>query len=123
MTAQRPVQLTSISPRETCAAWDRGAVVADVRSGRERRADGVLPGAIALDDLDARRGPEELILVCRDGSRAAGLALDLRPLWRAPIMMVTGGYAAWRRAVLRDWAELLIFEPTTDISRFFRLLR
>lgn len=123
LSTDQATQMTQISPREACAAWARGAVVADLRTERERRTEGVLPGAIALDDLGAWIGRLELILVCRDGSRAAGIALDLRKLWEAPIMVVTGGYAAWRRAVWRDWGELLMFEPATDIGRFFRLLR
>lgn len=123
LDTDRATDLSTISPREACAAWARGAVVADLRTEHERRTEGTLPGAVVLDDLGAWIGRLELILVCRDGSRAAGIAFDLQPLWRAPIMVVTGGYAAWRRDVWRDWSELLMFEPATDISRLFRLLR
>lgn len=104
-----------LTPAETVAAFVRGAVLIDIRTIVERRAQGWLPGAIVLEQsvLEWRAVPNsgghlpevtsfdvEIVLVSRDGEESSLAAARLRErgLWRATDL--AGGFAAWRAADL-----------------------
>ncbi|WP_157018129.1 rhodanese-like domain-containing protein [Cryptosporangium arvum] len=104
-----------LTPAETVAAFVRGAVLIDIRTIVERRAQGWLPGAIVLERsvLEWRAVPHsgghlpevtsfdvEIVLVSRDGEESSLAAARLRELglWRATDL--AGGFGAWIAADL-----------------------
>jgi len=77
------------------------AVLVDLRSDRERVAQGVVhpglePVVMSVAELGSLRGP--VILLCADGRSAASGAEALRRLGLPDAVAVAGGYAAWRAA-------------------------
>jgi len=104
-----------LSPAETVAATQRGALVIDTRTESQRREQGELPGVLVIDRtvLEWRLDPAseaaipeavdydvEIVVVCRQGYSSSLAALSLRSvgLWRATDM--EGGVEAWQRAGL-----------------------
>ena len=108
-------RLRRVEPEEAFEAASRGAILVDIRSGEQRAADGVLPGAIhhprnvlewradptsgasdpAIADPDA-----ELILVCNEGYASSLAAVTLQELGFTRATDLAGGFQAWRAAGL-----------------------
>ena len=107
--------LDRIEPEAAEEAVARGALLIDIRSGEQRSADGVIPGAHyyprnvlewRLDpDSDARdpavSDPDaEVILVCNEGYASSLAAVTLQELGFARATDLVGGFQAWRAAGL-----------------------
>jgi rhodanese-related sulfurtransferase len=107
--------LRRVTPTEAHAAVRDGAVLVDVRSGDERRRQGVLiPGALhhplsvlhwRLDPAVPTHNPElpldaHVILVCRQGYSSSLAAALLRAIGFERATDVIGGVDAWRDAAL-----------------------
>jgi rhodanese-related sulfurtransferase len=87
----------------------------DIRSDRQRAADGVIPGARfvprnvlewRLDPESADRDPElarpdaRVMLICDEGYQSSLAAATLRRFGLADATDVVGGFQAWRAAGL-----------------------
>lgn len=119
-------RLPALTPSEARHAWDAGATVIDLRSAHERHRDGDLPDALRvapdqLADLDLSE-ETTVVLVCAAGDRSDRLAGVLHRRGFGNVTWVGGGYRAWLDAIWRQWAELLVCEPTTPAARFARLI-
>lgn len=99
-----------VSPPELAAVRERGGLVVDIRPAEQRRRDGELPGALAIDRnvlewrLDpgcAHRVPEatsydrEIVLVCNEGCASSLAAATLQDLGLRRATDLEGGYQAW----------------------------
>jgi rhodanese-related sulfurtransferase len=108
--------LRRVDPDEAHAAAARGAHLIDIRSGEQRRADGVVPGAryyprnVLEWRLDPTSGasdpavadPEaEIILFCNEGYASSLAAVTLQELGFARATDLAGGFQAWKAAGLR----------------------
>jgi rhodanese-related sulfurtransferase len=97
------------------AVRERGAVLVDIRSGGQRRAQGVVAGAawIPRNVLEWRLDPDsgatdprfgdldaELILFCSEGYASSLAAATLRRLGFARATDMDGGFEAWAAAGL-----------------------
>jgi len=107
--------LDRVRPEHLAREIEDGALVVDIRPAEQRRRDGALPGALAVDRnvLEWRLDPtspdrlpevgdpeQRVIVVCNEGyssSLAAGTLQDLG-LHRATDLI--GGFQAWRAAGL-----------------------
>jgi len=115
LLAESRIGVRRLTPEETMAAVERGAMLVDTRTEAQRREQGELPGALVidrtvlewrLDPASDARIPEashdgiEVIAVCRQGYSSSLAAASLRSLglWRATD--VVGGVEAWRAAGL-----------------------
>lgn len=91
-----------VTPEEALRRQQAGALIVDVREPEEWRA-GHIPGAVhvPLGELSARLralDPEqELILVCRSGSRSAHAAALLQQAGCRRVYNLSGGLIAWTR--------------------------
>lgn len=103
------------SPAEALGAQARGALLIDIRGDDQRRADGLIPGAIlvprnALEwrcDLASRwrhpaltRWDQHLILICQEGFQSSLAAATLQRLGLINVTDLDGGFAAWAAAGL-----------------------
>jgi rhodanese-related sulfurtransferase len=109
-------RLERVRPADVTVAVEQGATLVDIRSEDQRRADGVIPGALfcprnALEwridpasghgdslgggDLDRR-----LILVCHEGFQSSLAAATLQDLGFARATDLIGGFQAWKAAGL-----------------------
>jgi rhodanese-related sulfurtransferase len=104
-----------LTPEEALAAMRAGALLIDIRTDGQRRRDGEVPGALAIDRtvLEWRVDPASgathpaiggldvpLILLCAHGcssSLAVGTLLDLGA---SQVTDVIGGFEAWHAAGL-----------------------
>ena len=108
-------QLARLSPREADAAMRDGAKLVDIRSDRQRAADGTIPGAYfvprnvlewRLDPACAHRhaelarGDAALILICDEGYQSSLAAATVRRFGKRPVTDVVGGFRAWSAAGL-----------------------
>jgi rhodanese-related sulfurtransferase len=99
-----------LSPRETLAAQERGALVVDTRTEVQRREQGELPGALVidrtvlewrLDPSSPHRVPEatgpdaEVVVVCRQGYSSSLAAASLRAVGLHRATDLEGGVEAW----------------------------
>jgi rhodanese-related sulfurtransferase len=96
------------------AAMGAGALLIDIRSHAQRRADGVVPGALAVernvlewrcDPTCAARDPRidpagVLIVMCNEGYQSSLAAATLRRLGLEGATDLIGGFQAWREAGL-----------------------
>ena len=104
-------QLTRLSPPEADAAMRTGAKLIDIRSDRQRAADGTIPGAYhvprnvlewrldpACDHRDAElaEGEAALILICDEGYQSSLAAATVQRFGERPVTDVVGGFRAWR---------------------------
>jgi rhodanese-related sulfurtransferase len=106
-------RLRRLTPVETLAARDAGAVVVDIRPAAQREAEGGPDRVLVIERnvLEWRFDPAsdarlpiadydlQVIVLCQEGytSSLAAAALQDLGLWRATD--VVGGWDAWRRAV------------------------
>jgi rhodanese-related sulfurtransferase len=111
------------SPAEALAAQARGALLIDIRGDDQRRACGVIPGALLLprNALEWRCDPtgqwrhsamtgrdQHLILICQEGFQSSLAAATLQRLGLVNATDIDGGFAAWATAGLP-----VIAPPTT----------
>ena len=104
-----------LSPAEAHAALAQGALLIDIRGDDQRRADGLIPGALVLprNALEWRCDPagrwrhpaitgrdQRLILICQEGFQSSLAAAALQQLGLASATDLDGGFAAWAAAGL-----------------------
>jgi rhodanese-related sulfurtransferase len=115
LLAEARAQLHRVDPEGMRAAGARGAVLIDIRSGEQRRADGVIPGTHyfprnvlewRLDPTSGARDPAvsdpeaEVVLFCNAGYASSLAAVTLRELGFARATDLDGGFQAWKAAGL-----------------------
>jgi rhodanese-related sulfurtransferase len=103
------------SPAEAHAAQAEGALLIDIRGDDQRRAGGLIPGAIVLprNALEWRCEPagrwrhpavagtaQRLILICQEGCQSSLAAAALQRLGLVNATDLDGGFAAWAAAGL-----------------------
>jgi rhodanese-related sulfurtransferase len=103
------------SPAEALAAQGNGALLVDIRGDDQRRADGLIPGAVLLarnvlewrcDPASRWRDPairgwdQVIIVVCQEGFQSSLAAAALQRLGLRNATDLAGGFAAWREAGL-----------------------
>lgn len=105
-----------VTPAQTAAALDEGALVVDTRPIEQRAADGEIPGAVVvgrnvlewrLAPADRARAIPELrereqtvIVVCNEGYASSLAAAALLDAGLVRATDLDGGFAAWRAAGL-----------------------
>ena len=103
------------SPAEAHAAQAQGALLIDIRGDDQRRAGGLIPGALVLprNALEWRCDPtgrwrhpaitgreQRLILICQEGFQSSLAAAALQQLGLANATDLHGGFAGWAAAGL-----------------------
>jgi len=103
------------SPARALAAQLHGALLVDIRGDDQRRATGLIPGAILLprNALEWRCDPaspwphpaitsrdQHLILICQQGFQSGLAAATLQRLGLAHATDLDGGFDAWAAAGL-----------------------
>lgn len=98
------------SPAEAFHAQQNGSLLVDIRGDEQRRADGLIPGAIVLprNSLEWRCDPSsqwrhpaitgrdmDLILVCNEGYQSSLAAATLQQLGLTNATDLDGGFTAW----------------------------
>ena len=104
-----------LDPHETAAACRRGAMLIDIRPTLQRRWEGEVPGAVAvernvlewrLDPASAHRLAEitdheqEIVVMCSEGYASSLVAATLVELGYASAGDLDGGFQAWAKAGL-----------------------
>jgi rhodanese-related sulfurtransferase len=99
-----------VMPPDLAAAFERGALVVDIRPSEQRAGDGDLPGAVVVDRnvLEWRLDPtsphrlaeaadpdREIVLVCRQGYQSSLAAATLQRLGLRRATDLAGGFEAW----------------------------
>jgi rhodanese-related sulfurtransferase len=102
-------------PAEAFGAQAKGSLLADIRGDDQRRAHGLIPGAILLprnalewrcDPASRWRHPaitgrdQHLILICQEGFGSSLAAANLQRLGLMNATDLHGGFAAWAAAGL-----------------------
>lgn len=108
-------RIERLAPQEAARAVAAGAVLVDIRPGESRRAEGEVPGAVAIERnvlqwrfdplsearlVDLAGYDRRLIVMCSDGSASSLAADDLRRLGIHRVADLDGGFMAWRQAGL-----------------------
>jgi rhodanese-related sulfurtransferase len=103
------------SPAEALAAQANGALVVDIRGDDQRRAGGLIPGAVVVArnvlewrcdpaspwrDAAIRTRDQVIIVVCQEGFQSSLAAAALQRLGLRKATDLDGGFAAWREAGL-----------------------
>jgi rhodanese-related sulfurtransferase len=103
------------SPAEALAAQANGALLIDIRGDDQRRAAGLIPGALLIprNSLEWRCDPagrwrhpaitsrnQHLILICQEGFQSSLAASILQRLGLVNATDLDGGFAAWAAAGL-----------------------
>ncbi len=111
MLAAARAKLRRVSPAEAHAAMREGALLVDVRSERQREADGIIPGShfVSRNVLEWRLDPacphrdpllaapdRGLILICHEGYQSSLAAATLQAFGTRQVSDVSGGFRAWR---------------------------
>lgn len=104
-----------LTPEQTVAAVQRGALLVDTRTQEQRAETGELPGALVidrtvlewrLDPTSPHRVPEatgtdvEVVVVCRQGYSSSLAAASLRAIGLHRATDLEGGVEAWVAAGL-----------------------
>jgi rhodanese-related sulfurtransferase len=107
--------LERLTPAQAREAQAAGAVVLDIRSREQRRADGEVPGALRhprnvlewrVDPDSAHRDPAvggvdaHLVVLCAEGYQSSRAAATLQRPGFPRATDVVGGFAAWLDAGL-----------------------
>jgi rhodanese-related sulfurtransferase len=102
--------LRRLHPRDVAAAMSHGALLIDTRPIDQRRRDGAIPGAIAVDRnvlewrLDASSPhrltgvvdrDQTIIVVCNEGFSSSLAAAGLQRLGMRNATDVIGGFVGW----------------------------
>lgn len=113
--AEARAGLDRLTPHETRAARDGGALLVDTRTDVQRQAQGELPGALVidrtvlewrLDPASPSRIPEatgydrQVIVTCRQGFSSSLAAASLRAVGLHRATDMIGGVEAWLAAGL-----------------------
>lgn len=109
-------RLARVEPAEAVVALERGAILIDIRGDDQRRADGLIPGALCVarnvlewrvDPASGHGHPElagemdrQLIVVCDEGYQSSLAAATLQDLGFSRATDLAGGFRAWRGAGL-----------------------
>ena len=108
-------RLRRVTPEETFAAVERGAILIDIRPAAQRAANGEIPGALIIERnvlewrldprSDARLGfathyDLEVIITCQEGYTSSLAAASLQDLGLTRATDLNGGFAAWQAAGL-----------------------
>jgi rhodanese-related sulfurtransferase len=101
-------RLVRLTPEAAHAAVENGAVIVDTRPINQRRAQGVVPGAVVVcrtvlewradgtsGHSDVRLVGKHLIVMCAEGYSSSLAAATLQELGLLATDMV-GGFRAWR---------------------------
>jgi rhodanese-related sulfurtransferase len=102
--------LVRLTPREAFDAAARGALLVDIRPEINRRTEGEIPGALAIDRnvLEWRLDPASearlpiasydtwIVVVCNEGYASSLAAASLQQLGIHRATDLDGGYRAWR---------------------------
>ena len=99
-------RIQRLSPEETQAALEDGALVIDIRPVHQRDADGLIPGAAIIDRnvlewrLDDVEPDRQVIVVCNEGYASSLAASTLVDLGYRRAGDLDGGVQAWLQAGL-----------------------
>jgi rhodanese-related sulfurtransferase len=114
LLAEARAELARLTPAEAEEARRGGALLIDIRSDRQRAADGLLPGAKhvprnvlewRLDPSCEHRDPDctvpglHVVLICDEGYQSSLAAAGVRR-FGIDATDVEGGFQAWREAGL-----------------------
>jgi rhodanese-related sulfurtransferase len=120
LLAEAATEIDRLAPAEAAEATARGDLLIDIRPEEQRRRDGLVPGAIAIDrnvlewrldpegehrDPDVARRDRRIILICDEGYQSVLAASTLRR-FGLDSCDVIGGVQGWMAAGLP-------LEPTT----------
>ena len=104
-----------LTPAEAFIAQRGGALLVDIREDDQRRADGLIPGALLVprnafewrcDPSSRWRDPaitsyeQELVVVCQEGYQSSLAAATLQLMGLSHATDLAGGFLAWREAGL-----------------------
>lgn len=104
-----------LSPAEALEAQAKGALLIDIRGDDQRRAGGLIPGAVVVPrnvlewrcdpaspwrHAAIRRWDQVVVLVCHEGFQSSLAAATLQRLGLHNATDLDGGFAAWREAGL-----------------------
>jgi rhodanese-related sulfurtransferase len=107
-------ELVRLSPAQAYLEMARGALLIDIRSDRQRAADGVIPGGHLVDrnvlewrldpacphrDPALARRDVRLLLICDEGYQSSLAAATVQRFGCAATDVI-GGFRAWRGAGL-----------------------
>ncbi|HEX6685200.1 MAG TPA: rhodanese-like domain-containing protein [Candidatus Limnocylindrales bacterium] len=113
--AHARARLSRLTPRETLAAQQSGAIVVDIRPVEQRRAHGEIPGAVVIDRnvLEWRLDPASdarlpladnydlsVIVVCQQGYSSSLAAATLQEIGLHRATDMAGGFEAWQASGL-----------------------
>ena len=108
-------RLDRVTPEQAYAATASGAVIVDTRPVEQRRAHGVVPGAVVIprnvlewrvdptsgwDDPAVTSRPGPVIVMCQEGFASSLAAATLREAGLADATDLIGGFEAWKAAGL-----------------------
>jgi rhodanese-related sulfurtransferase len=102
-------RLDRVQPADLRREVDAGALLVDLRPKADRRTDGPLPGAVAIERIHLEwrldpTSPDRLpgvtadtraVLVCNEGYASSLAAAALRDLGLSRATDLVGGYRAW----------------------------
>jgi rhodanese-related sulfurtransferase len=115
LLAEARERLARMDPHGAHEALARGALLVDIRSSDQRRADGVIPGApwFPRNVLEWRLDPDsgatargfgdldaEIVLVCNEGYASSLAAVTLQEIGFVRATDLAGGFQAWKAAGL-----------------------
>jgi rhodanese-related sulfurtransferase len=115
LLAQARSRLLRLTPQEASSEMARGMTLVDIRSDRQRGADGLIPDAVhvprnmlewRLDPACAHRDPNlgstdaRVALICNEGYQSSLAAATIARFGLAEVTDVIGGFQAWRAAGL-----------------------
>lgn len=104
-----------LSPAEALEAQAKDALLIDIRGDDQRRAGGLIPGAVVVPrnvlewrcdpaspwrHAVIRRSDRVIVLVCHEGFQSSLAAATLQRLGLRNATDLDGGFAAWREAGL-----------------------
>jgi rhodanese-related sulfurtransferase len=104
-----------LSPAEALEAQAKGALLIDIRGDDQRRAGGLIPGAVVVPrnvlewrcdpaspwrHAAIRRRDQVMVLLCHEGFQSSLAAATLQRLGLRNATDLDGGFAAWREAGL-----------------------
>ncbi len=104
-------KIERLTPPETFAAMEQGAILVDIRPVDQRQRDGLVPGAHVIErnvlewrldpwgeyrDPAVARNDRQVILICDEGYQSSLAAATLRRLGVDAADMI-GGVQEWRR--------------------------
>lgn len=137
LLAQARTRLERLSPHDTLAASQAGALLVDIRPQINRRIEGAIPGAIVIDRnvLEWRLDPASeariaeaaydawLVLFCNEGYASSLAAVSLQELGIGAATDMIGGYRAWRALGLPVISPRPLRRPVPAQARWRQVYR